>query len=139
MPKFQLYYLDVTEAPPMHISTFNHILELSTRTAEELEPKSVGVLMDQAQGNAQDIRWKNSRLTDRIVIRLGKFDTCMVFLGAIGKLFKHSGLKDIMTEANISAGGSVNGAINGHMYNRYFRVHKVMYLVDSSQWSTYAQ
>lgn len=128
LPKSKLYYLDVIEVPPNSLSTVNHIFDLIVHIADELELKSITIVMDQALcSKAQDIRWKNSQLAERIVMRLGEFHTCMAFLGAIGKLFKHSGLEDIMTEANILAGGSVNGVLNGHMYNRSLRVHKVMY------------
>lgn len=98
------------------------------KIADDLDLSAITVVMDQAMyAKAQDVRWKCPDLQKRIVMRLGEFHTCMSFLGTIGKLFSHSGLEDIMTEANILAGGSVNGVLNGHMYNRSLRVHKVVY------------
>lgn len=63
------------------------------------------------------------------MIRMGEFNTyvCMSFLGTIGKMFKLSGLENILIESGVVAGGSMNCVMNGHMYNQSIRSHKILY------------
>jgi len=74
---------------------------------------------------AQQIRWSSKVLQGRLV-RLGEFHTAMCFLGIIGKRMTMSGFEDLVIEAELAAQGSLNGVMNGHMYNRAIRTHKIM-------------
>lgn len=51
----------------------------------------------------------------------------MAFMGAIGKIFKLSGLDDILIEAGVVAQGSIAGMLSGHNYNSSLRAHKITY------------
>jgi hypothetical protein len=48
-------------------------------------------------------------------------------LSIIGKCFQDGGLKDILIEAQVLAGGSSLGVMEGRQYNRAVRIHKYMY------------
>lgn len=126
--KSHLHYLDVIEAPPNDLSTIKHVLDMSVKKADELELEAIVVIFDQAlYSKAQHIRWKDGDLQRRLVLRMGEFHTCMAFMGAIGKMFRLSGIEDVLVEAGVVADGSINGVISGHNYNRSLRAHKILY------------
>lgn len=128
LAKSSLHYLNVIEAPPNDMSTISYVLDISVQKADDLELDSIIVVFDQAlYSKAQQIRWKNSTLQTRLVLRMGEFHTCMSFMGAIGKMFKLSGMEDILVEAGVVAEGSVSGVLSGHNYNRAIRAHKILY------------
>ena len=60
-----------------------------------------------------------------LVVRMGEFHTCMAFMGAIGNMFKLSGLEDTLKESEVVAQGSMSGVISGQNYNRAIRAHKI--------------
>lgn len=126
--KSTLYYLPVIEASPTEMTTVNTILAQSVEMADRLQVNSMVLVFDQAiYAKAQQIRWKDEKLTSRLVIRLGEFHTIMSFVGIIGKRFKAAGLQDIFIESQLIDEGSVNGVMSGHMYNRSMRCHKLMF------------
>ena len=86
------------------------------------------MVFDQAiYSKAQEIRWHNPVFQEKLVVRLGDFHLAMAFLGCIGKRFQHSGLEDILIEAEVVAPGSMKGVMTGHHYNRSVHAHKLMY------------
>ncbi|XP_016111421.1 uncharacterized protein [Sinocyclocheilus grahami] len=128
LQKSALYYLPVIEASPTEMSTVNTILKRSVQIADQLELDHIVLVFDQAiYAKAQQIRWKNNDFTQRIVIRLGEFHTCMSYLSILGKRFGDAGLQDILIESEVVAPGSISGGISGHHYNRSMRVHKLLY------------
>lgn len=128
LQKSALYYLPVIEASPTEMSTVNTILKRSVQIADQPELKHIVLVFDQAiYAKAQQIRWRNDDFTQRLVIRLGEFHTCMSFLSVLGKRFGDAGLQDILIESEVVAPGSINGVINGHHYNRSMRAHKLLY------------
>ncbi|XP_056105946.1 uncharacterized protein LOC130084505 [Rhinichthys klamathensis goyatoka] len=128
LQKSALYYLPVIEASPTEMSTVNTILKRSVQIANQLELDHIVLVFDQAiYAKAQQIRWKDDDFTQRIVIRLGEFHTCMSYLSILGKRFGDAGLQDILIESEVVAPGSINGVISGHHYNRSIRAHKLLY------------
>lgn len=127
LPKSNIHYLPVIEAPATDISTVNHILMESMKTVDKLKLDSICVVFDQAlYAKAQQVRWKNPMMTRKLILRMGEFHTCMCFLSAIGKICKGSGLEDILIESETIASGSMNGVLSGRMYNRAIRAHKLV-------------
>ncbi|KAK6175747.1 hypothetical protein SNE40_014140 [Patella caerulea] len=51
----------------------------------------------------------------------------MSFLSIIGKRFRDAGLHDVLVEAGIVAGSSINGVLEGKHYNRSMNAHKLMF------------
>lgn len=124
----KLHYLNNIEAPPNDMSTVSYVLQQSVEKADDFELDAVVVVFDQAlYSKAQQIRWKHVLYQKRLVLRMGEFHTCMAFMGAIGKMFKLSGLEDTLVEAEVVAQGSIAGVLGGRNYNRAIRAHKIMY------------
>lgn len=124
----KIHYLPVIEASPTEMSTVKHVLNSAMEWTNKLEVDSIFVVFDQAiYSKAQQIRWSDTQMESRLVIRLGEFHTAMSFLGILGKRYRMSGLEDILVEAGVVAQGSMNGVLSGHMYNRSLRAHKLMF------------
>lgn len=128
LPESVIHYLPIIEASPTEYATVKHVLDSAMATADNLRCDTVVVVFDQAiYAKAQQIRWDDSVLQDKLVIRLGEFHTLMTYLAAIGKRFASSGLEDILVESGVIANGSLKGVLNGHMYNRSIRAHKLLF------------
>ena len=63
----------------------------------------------------------------KTIIHLGEFHVLMSFLGLLGKRFEDAGLSDILIEANVVAGESMNEVLTGNEYNRSVRSHKALF------------
>ena len=93
-----------------------------------LELPNIVVVFDQAlYAKATDILWKHSDLFKHVVSRMGVFHTICNLLRIIGKRFADAGLKDLCIESGVVAEGSVNGVLQGRMYNRAVRFHKFLF------------
>ena len=94
------------------------MMKRSVAIADQLRIPSITIVVDMAiYIKAQDIRWADSDLHNRTVIRLGEFHTCMTFLAVIGKRFGDAGLFDISVESEVVAIGSANAVLQGRHYN----------------------
>ena len=51
----------------------------------------------------------------------------MFFLGMLSCWYKMSGFEDILIKGEVVALGSINGVLNGHMYNCALRSNKLLY------------
>lgn len=70
------------------MSTVNTILKRSVQIYNQLELDHIVLVFDKAiYAKAQQIRWKDDDFTQRKVIRLGEFHTCMSYQGILGKRF----------------------------------------------------
>ena len=128
LKKSTLHYLPMIEGNPNDLSVVQKTLQISIDMADKLNMEQMVVVFDQAlYSKAQQIRWKDSMLQRRLIPRMGEFHTCMAFMATIGKMFKFSGLEDILIEARTVAPGSINGVVSGHMFNRALRSHKLLY------------
>ncbi|KAJ8050587.1 Vesicular integral-membrane protein VIP36 [Holothuria leucospilota] len=132
-------YLPAINQSPTDMDTVQTILHRSMKYADALRQDVVVLVFDQAiYAKAQQIRWRDENLKQRLVVRLGMFHTKMSYLACIGKRYRDAGLADIMIESGLIAQGSINGVMNGHHYNRSMRANKIMcdalcYL----QWESY--
>ena len=93
-PLSKIGYLPIIDAPATDIKTIKEILDRSTSIADKLSLKYMCLVFDEAiYAKIQTVRWKNESYLSRFIIRLGDYHMAMSFLGAIGKLFKDSGLE----------------------------------------------
>lgn len=91
LPCSAIHYLPVIEASPTNLSTVKHILLEAVKRADNLHCVQIMVVFDQAiYGKAQQIRWADMDLMNRLVLRLGEFHTIMSFLSVIRKRFLRS-------------------------------------------------
>ena len=126
--KSKIGYLPVIEASPTKYDTVFTILQKCIDYADLLRLNYIMVVFDMAiYLKAQEIRWNDKILHDRVVVRLGEFHTAMSYLGVIGRRFGSAGLSDILVEADIIGQGSINSVLSGKHYNRAIRAHKIMF------------
>ena len=114
-------------ASPTSYDTVFTMMKRSVAIADQLRIPSISNVVDMAiYIKAQDIRWADSDLHNRTVIRLGVFHICMTFLAVIGKRFGDAGLFDILVESEVVAIGSANAVLQGRHYNRAISARKVV-------------
>ena len=110
------------------MSAVNEILNQSFKIMTTLHLKQLVVVFDQAlYAKAAEIKWKHSERYQNVILWMGIVHTICNLLSVIGKRFQDGGLKTIIIEAGVVAGGSVVGVMEGHRYNRGVRAHKYMY------------
>ena len=121
-------YFETINAPTTEMSTDYEILKRSSRIKDKLNLPSIVRVFDQAiYAKACEIVWKRREMFKDVVLMLGNFHLLMMFLGVIGKRFGDAGLKDLSVQSGIISEGSVAKVLDGHMYNRAVRVHKLVY------------
>ena len=76
---------------------------------------------------ATEITWKHTSKYANIILRMGTFHTIMTLLAIIGKRFQDAGLRVTCIESGMIAEGSVYGVLEGRMYSREVRFHKIIY------------
>lgn len=97
-------YLPIIDASPTQYDTVYTVLEKRLQIADALNQKEVVVVFDQANhSKAQQIRWRNERFSERLVLRLGAFHITLAMLSCIGKRFRDAGLENLVIEAGIVA------------------------------------
>ena len=85
------------------------------------------IVLDEAiYAKAFEIACKHKQEFKTVVLQLGAFQTCFAILGALGKRFDDSGLRDLLLESGVVAEGSIDGVLSGRHYNRSVRVHKLL-------------
>lgn len=122
-------YLPTINAPAAAMmSTVNEVLTQVLKIKESLGLKEIVCVFDQAlHAKAADITWKHPDKFQPIILRMGVFHNICNFLGIIGKRFLDAGLRDLAVESEVIAEGSVDRVLNGQLYNRGVRLHKLLY------------
>ena len=121
-------YLPTRNTPATNMSTVHEVLVQSTQIMDSLHLQSIVCVFDQAlYAKAAEIKWKHMDSFGRVVLRMGAFHTTCCLLSILGKRFANAGLRDIIIETGIIAEGSVSAVLDGRMYNRAVRCHKLLY------------
>ena len=108
------------------MSTVSHVLQQCIKRADDFELQSV--VFDQAlYSRDEQIRWKNDLYQKQLILRMGEFHTCMAFMGVIEKMYKFSGIIDVLIDAEMVEQGCTDGVLIGQNYNRSICQHKKMY------------
>ena len=76
---------------------------------------------------AAEISWKHSTTIQNIILRMGDFHTISNFMSTIGKRFGDAGLNKLCVEYPVIAQGSVQGVMEGRLYNYAIILHKLVY------------
>ena len=128
LPKSVLHYLPIIEAPATELATISHVMKSVIDNLDRLKCDAAVLVFDQAiYSKAQQIRWTDTVLCDRLVLRLGEFHTLCSFLTTVSSRFRNSGLEDILIESGIVAAGSMNSVLRCTSYNKCIRAYKLMY------------
>ena len=106
------------------ITVFDHCLKIK----EQLRLNYIVCVFDQAiYCKAMELKWRYPEKYKDCIVMLGIFHVTMMYLGITGKKFSDTGLKDLITQSDVVATGSVDKALSGKMYNRSVRAHKIVY------------
>ena len=70
---------------------------------------------------AQQVKWSHPLELPHLTIRLGGFHTLCTFIACIGKLRGDSGLKDLLVDSGVYAGGTVERILTGHQFHHAVR------------------
>lgn len=123
-----LCYLPTINAPATELTTAFEILNQTEAIRTELQLPVISIVVDQAiYAKVSEIAWKHRDKYANVIIRMGAFHIICNALAVLGKRFMDAGLRDICIESGIVAEGSINGVLEGKMYNRAVRVHKLVY------------
>lgn len=121
-------YLPTINAPATQLSTVHKVLLLVQKIKTELDLEEIVCVFDQAlYAKAMEIKWKNSAMFAKVVIRMGAFHALCNLLSIIGKRFASAGLRDLAVESGIISEGSITSVLEGRHYNRGVRFCKLMY------------
>ena len=123
-----LRYLPTINAPATNMDTIFEVVKRSEAIRIELQLSKIVLVADQAiYAKVAEVVWRDRERYSNIIIRMGTFHTICNALAVLGKRFQDAGLRDLCIESGIVAEGSVTGVMEGRMYNRAVRVHKIVY------------
>ena len=74
----------------------------------------------------KEIQWRHPKEFDDTVIRMGGFHIALHYLAVIGKMFRDSGLLDLIIESDIYGCSTASHLVKGRTYNRGVRCHKLV-------------
>jgi len=75
--------------------------------------------------NAFKFVWSSPKRFENVVIHLGDFHFIKENFQIIGMLVSSSGFEDVVFQSNVCSSGSLNGVINGSLYNEAWNVHGI--------------
>ena len=74
----------------------------------------------------KEIQWRHPEEFDDTVIRMGGFHIALHYLAVIGKMFRDSGLLDLIIESDIYGCSTASHLPECKTYNRGVRCHKLV-------------
>ena len=117
-------YFENINASTTEMSTVFEMLKRSCRIKDKLYLPSIVCVFNQAiYAKACEIVWKKREMFKDVVLMLRNFHLLMMFLVVIGKRFGDAGLRDLAVQSGIISEGSVDKALDGHIYNRAVRMY----------------
>lgn len=127
-PTSTVGYLEVIPSSPTELSTVYELLQRSSRIAQQLQQDHCIITLDQAvYAKAIEIVWKKEAEFKNIVLRMGAFHICTMFLAVLGNRFGDAGLTDLLVESEIIGPSAVKAVMSGKHYNRAVRAHKIAF------------
>lgn len=128
-PRQNIFYLPPINQSPTSNSVVLETMKRAKQIAAECGQENICVTYDLAIAKvAFQIQCTEAPAFDNLFIQMGDFHTMMAFFHAIGKVIEDCGLTDILVDAEIIAGGSVNGFLQGKHFNRCKRIHPIISL-----------
>jgi len=75
---------------------------------------------------AYPLVWNSPQKYEKHIILIGTFHLVCAYMKMIGKKMAGTGLRDVLVEAGLISGGSLDGVISGKHYNRALHCHKAI-------------
>jgi len=95
--------------------------------AHKLNQKYCFITMDLAAAKiALDITWSAPDKFSHVIVQFGGFHVMCSYLRALGKMMSGSEFEDLLLEADVCAGESIDKLMAGKHYNRAMQVHQLM-------------
>lgn len=117
-------YLPPINASPTSYVIVNETLEMANEIAKQCQQDHIIVTYDLAIAKmAMQIQENEKPKFDNIFVNLGAFHLQMAFFKAIGKFIDSCGLVEILVQADVLAGGSMNSFLDSKHFNRCKRLH----------------
>ena len=130
--KYVVGYLPTIGSSPTKMETVKEVLLQCKEKAQELNLSETDLVLDHAiYSKAVEIIMEEQHVDLRkfINLRMGGFHATCIFLGAIGKRFCDSGLKDVVVEAGVLGEDATQQVLQGKHYNKGMRVY--MYVAEA--------
>lgn len=120
-------YLSQINASPTSLAVVRETLETTSKIAERCKQPYIIVSYDLAIAKlAHEIKLTETPKFDNIFVNLGGFHFTMAYFKAVGKVINSCGIVDILTQAEVLAGGSINSFISSKHFNRCKRLHPIV-------------
>lgn len=122
--KQQIEYLPPINSSPTSYAIVNETLIMAKEIAEKCHQQHIIVTYDLAIAKmAMQIQEKEKPTFENIFVNLGAFHMEMAFFKTVGKYIDSSGLVEILVQAEVLAGGSMNSYLDSKHFNRCKRLH----------------
>ena len=79
---------------------------------------------------AKEIQWRRPDEFSNTIIRMGGFHIALNFMAVIGKIFKDSGIEDVLIESGTYGSNTATALLQGKSYNRGVRAHTLLVEVN---------
>ena len=122
-------YYPVVHQPINEPSTIRKILRINAKATEEVGQLYVITHVDEGvYQRMMPIVWSELRLYIRHIFFMGDFHTSKNYYGRLGHKVAYSGFQDILIEANLTTGGTLNGilACSGTLYSKTSYIYRVV-------------
>ncbi len=119
-------YCPMMKASPTDFNTVYTVMKNVQKMMSSLHQKECIITFDLAiYVKAKEMQYRKAREFADMVIRMGGFHIALNFLSVIGKIYRDSGLEDLLIESDVYGSGAASALLNGKSYNRGVRAHKL--------------
>ncbi|XP_078679324.1 uncharacterized protein LOC144914979 [Branchiostoma floridae x Branchiostoma belcheri] len=126
-PQTKVGYCPLIDASSAEYSTVYTVMKQTKTMMAALGQENSVITMDLAMYvKAKTIQWCRPEEFKSTIIRLGGFHIALKYLSVIGKLFKDSGIQDVLIESEVYGPNTAQALLDGKSYNRGVRAHKLL-------------
>ncbi|KAI8487179.1 hypothetical protein Bbelb_349770 [Branchiostoma belcheri] len=126
-PQTKVGYCPLIDASSAEYSTVYTVMKQTKTMMAALGQENSVITMDLAMYvKAKTIQWCRPEEFKSTIIRLGGFHIALKYLSVIGKLFKDSGIQDVLIESEVYDPNTAQALLDGKSYNRGVRAHKLL-------------
>jgi hypothetical protein len=120
-------YCPMIEGASTDFTTVYTVLKHAQKVSAAMGQRDAVITFDLAiYMQAKQIQMKFPEEFSNTVVRLGGFHIALNYLSLLGKMFRSSGLEDLLIESGVYAAGTTSAIMKGKSYNRGVRAHKLV-------------